>query len=45
MFEEIRYRDTDHAVDNFAGQVTNSFVHDWSAALGTFTFTADVQPC
>jgi hypothetical protein len=59
-FEEIQYRDTDHAVDDFPGQVTNSFVRDWSfvgdtagneagtrtgAALSTFTFTADVQPC
>ncbi|WP_152546789.1 hypothetical protein [Amycolatopsis orientalis] len=29
-YEEIRYRDTDHAVDVFAGQVTDSFVSEWS---------------
>jgi hypothetical protein len=59
-YEEIRYRDTDHDVDVFAGQVTDSFVRDWSfvgdidgseagtrtgAALTTFSFVADVQPC
>ncbi|RSN52585.1 hypothetical protein DMH01_41145 [Amycolatopsis sp. WAC 04182] len=29
-YEEIRYRDTDHAVDAFGGQVTDSFVSGWS---------------
>ena len=59
-YEEIRYRDTDHAVDAFVGQVTDGFVSGWSfvgdtdgseagtrtgAALTTFSFVADVQPC
>lgn len=59
-YDEIRYRDNDHGVDSFDGQVAGSFVNDWSfvgdtggdeagtetgAALTTFTFSANVQPC
>jgi hypothetical protein len=29
-FDELRYRDNDHGVDTFPGQVTNSFVREWS---------------
>lgn len=29
-YDEIRYRDTDHAVDNFPGQVTGSFVSSYA---------------
>lgn len=28
-YDEITYRDTDHAEDHFAGQVSGSFVSDW----------------
>lgn len=29
-YDEITFRDTDHAVDNFTGQVSGSFVSGWS---------------
>lgn len=34
-FDELRYVDTDHAVDSFTGQVSGSFVQSWEAVGDT----------
>ncbi|MEU8413127.1 hypothetical protein AB0C24_10075 [Amycolatopsis japonica] len=34
-FDELRYVDTDHAVDVFAGRISGSFVQSWEAVGDT----------